>query len=404
MLKHTNLLLAALVLGIVSGCATAEVAKNAPQKAAEKSVKTAPADKVVKKAKKAKKPVVKYPALTNPQSWTMVVVPDVQTYIKQIENQGIMDMMLAWIVRRREEMNIQQVLFTGDLVYSNSHGFVDQPKGLRFYRSGRLRDLIGEEQWKAFSRLMERLDGEVPYILSTGNHDYGIGSAENRNSYFDKYFPTDRNPLTRRHLVGCAPNAFGLSTLQTAAYEFTAPAPDGRKFLVISLQFAPTDADLAWAKKIADMPRFADHIGIIVTHSYIRANGLRIESEKYALSKAGGNPGEQIFQKLVYPAKNIRMVVCGHVCSPDKWESAVGFSWAKNASGKSVAQMVFNTQAIGGGFSGNGGDGWLRLLEFMPDRKTVKATTFSPFFYGSTSTNHMAWKTDERNQFTFELK
>ena len=98
------------------------------------------------------------------------------------------------------------------------------------------------------------------------------------------------------------------------------------------------------------------------------------------------------------------MVVCGHVCSPDKWEAAVGFSWAKNSSGKSVAQLVFNTQAIGGGFSGNGGDGWLRLLEFMPDRKTVKATTFSPFFYGSTSTNHMAWKTDERNQFTFELK
>ena len=123
-----------------------------------------------------------------------------------------------------------------------------------------------------------------------------------------------------------------------------------------------------------------------------------------ALSKAGGNPGEQIFQKLVYPAKNIRMVVCGHVCKPDSWEAAVGFSWAKNSSGKSVAQLVFNTQAIGGGFSGNGGDGWLRLLEFMPDRKTVKATTFSPFFYGSTSTNHMAWKTDASNQFSFELE
>ena len=407
MFKKSNLLLAALALVIFAGCATTKApapAKAAPQKAAVKAVKSAPGTKVAKKAKKAKKPVVKYPALTNPQSWTMVVVPDVQTYIKQIENQGIMDMMLAWIVRRRAEMNIQQVLFTGDLVYSNSHGLVNQPNGLRFFRSGKLRDLIGEEQWKAFSRLMERLGGEVPYILSTGNHDYGVGSAENRNSYFDKYFPTDRNPLTRRHLVACAPNAFGLSTLQTAAYEFTAPAPDGRKFLVISLQFAPTDADLAWAKNIADMERFENHIGIVLTHSYIRANGLRIESEKYALSKAGGNPGEQIFQKLVYPAKNIRMVVCGHVCSPDKWESAVGFSWAKNASGKSVAQMVFNTQAIGGGFSGNGGDGWLRLLEFMPDKKTIKATTYSPFFGGSTSTNHMAWKTDERNEFTFTLE
>ena len=404
MLKKSSLLLAVLAAGLFAGCAAtvAPAAKKAEEPVKKVEQKVAP--KAAKKAKPAKKAVRGLPKLTDPQSWTMVVVPDVQTYIKQIENQGIMDMMLAWIVRRREEMNIQQVLFTGDLVYSNSHGYVDQPAGMRFYRSGRLRDLIGEEQWKAFSRIMTRLDGEVPYVLSTGNHDYGVGSAENRNSYFDKYFPTDRNPMTRRHLVACAPNAFGLSTLQTAAYEFKAPAPDTRKFLIISLQFAPTDADLAWAKKIADMPRFANHIGIIVTHSYIRANGLRIEQEKYALSKAGGNPGEQIFQKLVYPAKNIRMVVCGHVCTPDKWESAVGFSWAKNASGKRVAQLVFNTQAIGGGFSGNGGDGWLRLLEFMPDGKTIKATTYSPFFGSSTSTQHLAWKTDERNEFSFTLE
>ena len=77
---------------------------------------------------------------------------------------------------------------------------------------------------------------------------------------------------------------------------------------------------------------------------------------------------------------------------------------AENSSGKSVAQMVFNTQAIGGGFSGNGGDGWLRLLEFMPDKKTIKARTFSPFFGSSPSTLNLAWKTDERNEFTFVLE
>ena len=81
----------------------------------------------------------------------------------------------------------------------------------------------------------------------------------------------------------------------------------------------------------------------------------------------------------------------------------MGFSTDKNAAGKTVSQLVFNTQAIGGGFSGNGGDGWLRLLEFMPDRKTVKARTFSPLFYSSPSTRHLAWKTDARNCFSFEI-
>ncbi len=360
--------------------------------------------KSVKQPEKVKAAEIKkdvpMPALENPASWTMVVVPDIQTYIKQIENQGILDMMLSWIVRRRAEMNIQQVLFTGDLVYFNDTNYVVPADGIGL---GRMTDLVAKEQWEATSRLLKRLDGEVPYILCTGNHDYGVRSAENRNTWFNDYFPSDRNPLTRRQLIACAPNAFGRTTLETSAYEFTAPHPDNRKFLVITLQFAPTDDDLKWAKSIADQPRFANHIGIVLTHSYMRADGKRIEKEKYRLSKAGGNAGEQIFQKLIYPAKNIRLVVCGHVCKPDRWDKAVGFSVDKNSSGKSVAQMVFNTQAIGGGFSGSGGDGWLRLLEFMPDGKTVKAKTFSPLFFRSPSTRHLAWKEDERNCFSFVI-
>ena len=122
------------------------------------------------------------------------------------------------------------------------------------------------------------------------------------------------------------------------------------------------------------------------------------------LNREGGNAGEAIFRKFVYPAKNIRLVICGHISAPDKWESGISFSMDKNASGKSVAQMAFNTQAIGGGWHGSGGDGWLRLLEFMPDRKTIKARTFSPLFAVSPSTRHLAWKTGPRDEFTFELE
>ena len=371
----------------------------APGKAPAKQAVKAPVKQAVKAPAKQTgkapvKQVVKAPALSDPQSWTMVIVPDIQTYIKQIENQGILDMMLAWMVRRRDEMKIRQVLFTGDLVYRNDLG-----------RVSRNNDLVSDEQWKSLSRIMTRLDGELPYFVCTGNHDYGISSAENRNSWFNKYFPTDRNPLTRRHLVECGSNTFGIRTLENAVYEFTAPHPDNRKFLVISLQFAPTDATLKWAAKVSGHPRFSDHIGIVLTHSYMYANGNRIQKENSALNvKDGGNPGEAIFQKLVYPSKNIRLVVCGHVCKPDRWDYAVGFSTTKNKEGKTVSQLVFNTQAIGGGFHGSGGDGWLRLLEFMPDRKTVKATTFSPYFHRSPSTRHLAWKTDARNQFTFTLE
>ena len=393
MLKRVPLVFSLAFLILASGCTTVQPAKKAP--AAQKVQPAA-------EAKTAKKTVYKAPALTNPQSWTLVVVPDIQTYIKQMENQGILDMMLTWIVRRREEMNIRQVLFTGDLVYYNDVGYIVKKDGA--IKNHRMTDYAGKGQWKAMSRLMERLDGEVPYVLCTGNHDYGVMSAENRNTWFNEFFYPERNPLTRQQLIGCAPNTFGVRTLETSAYEFQAPYPDGRKFLVITLPFAPTDNDLKWAKTIADNKRFENHFGIVLTHSYLYGDGQRVQKERYILNKQGGNAGEAIFQKLVYPAKNIRLVVCGHVCRPDSWVDSVGFSMTKNSSGKSVAQMAFNTQAIGGGFSGNGGDGWLRLLEFMPDKKTIKAKTFSPFFANSPSTRHLAWRTEPRNEFTFELE
>ncbi len=389
---------AAVVLTMLCGCfcgreaAPAPAPAKAPAKVAVKA--PAPAKVAVKKAAaKSAKVTVKAPALENPQSWTLVMIPDIQTYVKQMENNGILDMMLAWIVRRRAEMNIQQVVFTGDLVYSN-----DRREVLRTF------DYISDEQWKVTSRLLERLDGQLPYVLCTGNHDYGITSAQNRNTWFNKYFPTDRNPLTRRQLVACAPNTFGVTTLETSLYEFQAPHPDNRKFFIITLPFAPTDDDLKWALKYANSPRFANHVGIILTHSYILGNGKRLEKENYVLNKLGGNPGEAIFKKLIYPAKNIRLVLCGHVCRPDSWPHAVGFSTDKNHIGKSVSQLVFNTQAIGGGWHGSGGDGWLRLLEFMPDGKTIKARTFSPYFYRSPSTRHLSWKTDAANCFSFEIE
>ena len=40
--------------------------------------------------------------------------------------------------------------------------------------------------------------------------------------------------------------------------------------------------------------------------------------------------------------------------------------------------MMFNAQTADKQWFGNGGDGWLRIMEFMPDGKTIKIKTFSP--------------------------
>ena len=59
------------------------------------------------------------PKLSHPDSWSLVVVPDVQAYTERPRNHGILDLMNAWIVDNVEPLRIQLVLFTGDLVFRN---------------------------------------------------------------------------------------------------------------------------------------------------------------------------------------------------------------------------------------------------------------------------------------------
>jgi hypothetical protein len=92
-------------------------------------------------------------------------------------------------------------------------------------------------------------------------------------------------------------------------------------------------------------------------------------------------------------------VFCGHVADSETHRGQVGYRESRNSAGKIVHQMMFNAQREGGGWHGNGGDGWLRILEFLPDQKTVKIFTFSPLFFISPATRHLAWRQETFDQF-----
>ena len=96
-------------------------------------------------------------------------------------------------------------------------------------------------------------------------------------------------------------------------------------------------------------------------------------------------------------ALNTKLVLCGHV-------SGWGFRTDANSAGRPVHQMLFDSQSMGGGYEGNGGDGWIRILEFLPDGRTVRVMTYSPLFALSPTTRQHAWLTEEGNQFTFEFR
>lgn len=329
------------------------------------------------------------PALSEDGAWTMVMIPDPQTYVKYERNQGILELMTGWISEQVAPLNVKMVLCTGDLVEHND------------WLNPNIREANqpGKQQWEAVSGAFSRLDGKVPYVAGTGNHDYGIKNIEYRRTNYNTYFPIDKNPLSQQLLREVGEDAQGYPSLTNATYEFK--SPQGKDFLVIVLEFAPRDTVLSWALNTVNLEKYSDHTVILLTHSYLGSDNERIVNEGYPITD--GNYGEAVWQKLVKPSKNIQMVLSGHIGRPDDILGHIGFRKDTNAGGKTVNQMVFNAQALGGGWFGNGGDGWIRLLEFSPDGKNVNVKTFSPFFAISPTTQHLAWRNEAYDEFSFEL-
>lgn len=343
----------------------------------------------------------KKPALEQKGSWSLIMIPDLQNYAKWGRNQPLVDLMMAWVVDNIDTLNIKMVMGVGDLV-ENDGKITNDYDG----------DQTSKSQWECISKAFGRLDGKVPYIAATGNHDYSIDPQGNRTSQYSQFFTTEKNHLNQKYLVQNTRNEQGQPTLENAAFEIKGLI--GKNYLFMTIEFGPRDTVLAWAKRVAALPQYKDHRIVLATHEYLNAKDTRTtgkinwiywepynvdnmiqKSPKIQLPHA--NNGQQIWEKVIQPSSNIEMVLCGHI-------SGEGYRKDKNTAGKTVHQILFDAQSMGGGHRhGNGGDGWLRILEFFPDGKTVKVRTFSPLFGISPATRQFAWKLDPRNEYTIRF-
>ena len=332
--------------------------------------------------------------LNNPESFTIVVFGDVQNYSKNSSYQPIYELCTAWVADNVENLNIKAVLFTGDLVNRNEN--IVTGRGSMNQTS--------RQMWEWSSHCLERLDGRVPYIIAAGNHEYGYTRGDEDFTHYNEYYTFERNSETAKHLVAAFPNRRGQASLENAAWEFR--DEHWGKFLVIGTEWAPRDEVLSWAKDLCESDKYKDHTVIFLTHSLLRGKTAKYtDKEKYKIQPR--NFGKDVWEKLLYPSKNIRLAVCGHTGHPasddgkepgSSYDHEVNNAYRcdKNAAGRDVHQMMFNVQYLGGG---NGGDGWIRLLEFMPDGRTIKASTYSVLFGISPMTKHLAHQTDPCCQF-----
>lgn len=331
--------------------------------------------------------------LSEKDSFSMILLGDPQGYVKYAVNQPVFDLCTAWIADNIDNLHIRAVLCTGDLVEQNENIVADR----------KMLDRTSREMWQASSRAFERLDNKVPYIISCGNHDYGYRRAENGRTNFPDYFPFERNSAWRECCVAAYPNRAGRASLENAAFEFS--DPNWGKLLVVTTEFHPRDEVLGWIGELIAREAYAAHRVLFMTHGYLTngPNAKHIEKDGYGITP--GNAGAEIWRKLVKPSRNIGLVICGHTANGNgAFADNVSYRVDRNDAGREVHQMMFNIQTLGGGWEGNGGDGWLRILEFLPDGRTIRVRTYSPLFGISPSTKHLASRTEPFDQFDIVLK
>ncbi|MEX2217650.1 MAG: metallophosphoesterase, partial [Phycisphaerales bacterium] len=280
-----------------------------------------------------------------PGAWTLAILPDTQVYALRFP--GLFTAQTGWIALNRERLNIRLAIHLGDIVDKNT-----------------------PREWQNARDSMRLLDGAVPYCLVPGNHDYGPGgSASTRDTLLNDYFHF--KPHAAQPTFG---GAMEEGKLDNTFHLFEA---GGREWIVVCLEWAPRDEAIAWANQL--MEQHPARAGILVTHAYLNNNDLRydhtdtVNPQQYNPHhyKTPGpvNDGEQLWQKLVR-RHNFAFTLNGHVLG-----DGTGYLASKNDAGRTVHQLLSNYQ-----LRPAGGEGFLRLMEFQPDGKTVRIKSYSPVF------------------------
>ncbi len=282
-------------------------------------------------------------AKVTPGSWSLAVLPDTQVYAESFP--GIFDAQTAWIKHNAKELDIKYVLHLGDITNRNT-----------------------AEEWLNAYRSMSLLHGTVSYALAPGNHDYGPGgNAATRDTLVNDSFKFDAY-MAQQPNIG----AFEPGKIDNTFHRFEA---GGKKWIIMSLEWAPRDEAVAWANEV--MTRFADHTGILITHAYMFSDSTRYDWSKGRQSwnphgyqtPGTKNDGEQLWQKLV-SRHRFAMTLNGHVLN-----DGTGYLESVDQRGRRVPQILANYQ-----MRPLGGSGYLRLLEFQPDGKTVRMKAYSPVY------------------------
>jgi hypothetical protein len=265
--------------------------------------------------------------------FTIIVLPDTQHYSELFP--AIFTSQTQWIVNNKNARNIVFVTQEGDLVqhYDNV------------------------TEWQRANTSMSILDGVVPYGMAPGNHDLP-------STLYNQTFPYTRYegkvPWYGGHYGSNNDNNYQLFS------------GGGTDFVIVHLTFCPSSAVVNWARSI--FQQYPDRVGIMTTHGYLGLNAER--------SVEGCTNTQYLWDGLALQNPNLRFMLSGHEHGEARRTD--------NAHGQPVYQMLADYQ-----HRASGGEGWLRIMRFVPAEDKVYVQTYSPWLN--------RFETDADSQFTLDF-
>lgn len=260
--------------------------------------------------------------------------------------------MMSWTLANREARQIEFTVNTGDIIQNYQRAEHNTDRAVdEFVMGSRIHSLLD--------------DAGMPNSVLPGNHDNKNGRD---SDLYNEYFGPDRYADQPWYLGSREPDRTdaNVTTFQS----------DGAEFVVISLAYGYSQADLDWAQEVIDA--HPDSNVIIAAHEHVmpasRATDPPIEARR-ADFDAGRwlSRGDVLWDTIIAPNPNVAMVLSGH-------RNGVGTIVTEDAGGipgHTVVEMVadyqqFHTER------GARDTALLRLLQVDLNGEAMAVNTYSP--------------------------
>ncbi|WP_229054336.1 lamin tail domain-containing protein [Aeromicrobium sp. Leaf350] len=230
-----------------------------------------------------------------------------------------------YVLGQRENQNIQYLIHTGDIIDD-----WDQPY-----------------QWANADGEYARLDAAgLPYGVLAGNHD--VGSQLSNYSEFWKFFGEARY----------ADNPWYGGSYQDNRGHYDLISAGGIDFVMLYMGWDPQVDSIAWMNEV--LAQYPERVAVINLHEFMLTTG------------GLGPVPQQILDEVVATNPNVRMVLSGHYHDAftriDQFDDD-----GDGAVDRDVYSMLFDYQGLP-----EGGQGFLRLLQFDNEGQSMRVRTYSP--------------------------